>query len=303
MTEAVVSGKDTRCLFINNGDDLLTLKKVVSKKTDKDDEKQKLHESVETNGSELNGNHNKTDSINFDVDNTSSLEPNLEMDSDTDRNITIGSICTQEDRESETIDISNENSNEADAKNGEKDIQVNSIKCLDIPYSPSDSLDDNEYSHDLEDDLELNNIRSPASFFNISSRAPLHSNEDLDTTLEDDILLLDEEVLINERKRKFEDLPEQEQKSTKILKLWNLMKYPFQKITYGTSISENEPNISIAEVIVEKENSLEPETVACENNSDNVKSEENNTQNNSEVGGENEDTSTNENTKKFCNIM
>jgi len=122
MTEAVVSGKDTRCLFINNGDDLLTLKKVVSKKTDKDDEK--LKKSVETNGSELNGNHNKTDSINFDVDNTSSLEPNLEMDSDTDRNITIGSICTQEDRESETIDISNENSNEADVKNGENDIQV-----------------------------------------------------------------------------------------------------------------------------------------------------------------------------------
>lgn len=124
MTEAVVSGKDTRCLFINNGDDLLTLKKVVSKKTDKDDEKLKLNKSVETNGSELNGNHNKTDSINFDVDNTSSLEPNLEMDSDTDRNITIGSICTQEDRESETIDISNENSNEADTKNGEKDNQV-----------------------------------------------------------------------------------------------------------------------------------------------------------------------------------
>lgn len=124
MTEAVVNGKDTRCLFINNGDDLLTLKKVVSKKTDKDDEKQKLNKSVETNGSELNGNHNKTDSINFDVDNTSSLEPNLEMDSDTDRNITVGSICTQEDRESETIDISNENSNEADVKNSEKDIQV-----------------------------------------------------------------------------------------------------------------------------------------------------------------------------------
>jgi len=46
------------------------------------------------------------------------------MDSDTDRNITIGSIFTQEDRESETIDISNENSNEADVNNGEKDIQV-----------------------------------------------------------------------------------------------------------------------------------------------------------------------------------
>lgn len=125
MTEAVVSGKDTRCLFINNGDDLLTLKKVVSKKSDKDDgDKQKHKKSKETNGSEINGNHNKTDSINFDIDNTSSLEPNLEMDSDTDRNITIDSICTQEDRESENIDVSNDNSNEADVKNGEKDTQV-----------------------------------------------------------------------------------------------------------------------------------------------------------------------------------
>jgi len=183
-------------------------------------------------------------------------------------------------------------------------FQVNSIKCLNIPYSPSDSLDDNEYSHDLEDDdLELNNIRSPASYFNISSRAPLHSTKDLDTTLEDDILLRDEEVLISERKRKFEDLPEQEQKATKILKLWNLMKYPFQKITYGTSISEDEPNISIAEAIVEKENSLEPETAVSEDNSDSVKTEEKNTQNNSEADGENVDTSTNENTQKFCNIM
>lgn len=140
MTEAVVSGKDVRCLFINNGDDLLTLKKVVSKKSDKDDggEKQKNKKSEELNGSELNGNHNKTDSINFDIDNTSSLEPNLEMDSDTDRNITIDSICTQEDRESENIDVSNENSTEADVKHCEKDIKVNYyyflilIKC--IPY-------------------------------------------------------------------------------------------------------------------------------------------------------------------------
>lgn len=125
MTEAVVTGKDVRCLFINNGDDLLTLKKVVSKKSDKDDvEKQKNKKSEEMNDSELNGNHNKTDSINFDVDNTSSLEPNLEMDSDTDRNITIDSICTQEDRESENIDVSNENSNEADVKQGDKDTQV-----------------------------------------------------------------------------------------------------------------------------------------------------------------------------------
>jgi len=81
------------------------------------------------------------------------------------------------------------------------------------------------------------------------------------------------------------------------------MKYPFQKITYGTSISENEPNISIAEAIVEKENSLEPETADCENNSDIVKTEEKNSQINPEADGENEDTSTNETKQKFCKIM
>jgi len=182
-------------------------------------------------------------------------------------------------------------------------FQVNSIKCVDIPYSPSDSLYDND-TQDLEDvDLESNNIESPASYFNISARAPLHSFKDLDTTFEDDILSLKKEILNNERKRKFEDLAEQEQKSTKIIKLWNLMKYPFQKIAYGTSISEEKSNISIAEIIVEKENSIEPEIAVCDNNSDNAKTEEKGTQNNSEAGEEIEDTSTNVNTQKFCNIM
>lgn len=182
-------------------------------------------------------------------------------------------------------------------------FQVNSIKSLDIPYSPSDSLYDND-SQDLEDvDLELDNIESPTPYFNISARAPIHAFKNLDTTFEDDILLPDREVLNNERKRKFEDLAEQEQKSTKIIKLWNLMKYPFQKITYGTSINEDKSNISIAEIIVEKENSIEPETAVCENNSDNSKTEENNTENNFEAGEEIEDTSTNVNTQKLCNIM
>jgi len=135
MTEAVVNGKETRCLVINNGDDLLTLKKVVSKKSDKDEaEKQKNNKTKKMNGSELNGNPNKTDSINFDVDNTSSLEPNLEMDSDTDRNITIDdSVCTQEDRELENIDVSNDNSNETDIKNDDKDNEVSFID-LEIKY-------------------------------------------------------------------------------------------------------------------------------------------------------------------------
>lgn len=123
MTEAVVNGKDTRCLFINNGDDLLTLKKVVSKKADSIDCEKLKHKKSK----EMNGNHQKTDSLSYDVDNTSSLEPNLEMDSDTDRNITIDSICTQEDRESENIDVSNENSNEADIKNGESQVRLITI--------------------------------------------------------------------------------------------------------------------------------------------------------------------------------
>lgn len=299
MTEAVVSGKDARCLFINNGDDLLILKKVVSKKTDKDDvEKQKNKQSKETNGSELNGNHNKTDSINFDVDNTSSLEPNLEMDSDTDRNITIDSICTQDDQESENIDVSNENSNEADVKNGDKDIQAISTKCSDTPYSPTDSLDDNEYSYGFEDDdLESNNVKSPVSYFNISSRAPLHSNHEFESTLEDDILPL--EVEINEKKRKFEDL---QQKSNKALKLWNIMKYPFQKITIGSSITENKGNISKAEAVIEEEEI--PNTIVYENDANHFESKEINDSNNIETETEVEDTSDNTiKNFKICNIM
>jgi len=301
-----VSGKDARCLFINNGDDLLTLKKVVSKKTDKDEvEKQKNNKSKETNNSELNGNHNKTDSINFDIDNTSSLEPNLEMDSDTDRNITIDSICTQDDQESENIDVSNENSNEADIKTSEKDIQAISIKCSDIPYSPSDSLDDNEYSHNLEnddDDLESNNIKSPLSYLNISARAPLHSNSDFESTLEDEILPL-EEIEFIRKKRKFEGLHEQEQKSNKALRIWNIMKYPFQKITVGGSVIENKGNISEAQAVIEDEEEHTVPIQLCENDSNN--SEEMNEPNNTDIETEVNNASDNTIKKNFeiCNLM
>ncbi|XP_050063625.1 uncharacterized protein LOC114128992 [Aphis gossypii] len=258
-------------------------------------------------------------------------------DSDKNSNTTITSTGAQEDQEAGSTDISNQY-HKLDEKSDVKENPVNSIKGLDVPHSPSDSLDDNEYSHDSEnDDLELNNsksstscsnvssraslhsdmdlasaseddillqdeevlIRSPSSYLEISSRAPLHSEGVLATAFEDDILLQDEEVLINERKRKFEDLPEQEEKPTKIRKLWNFMKYPFQKITsFSTSISENEPNTSITEAIAGKKNSLEPETAVCENNSDIVKPVEETSQNNSETDGENEDTS-----QKFCKIM
>jgi len=164
----------------------------------------------------------------------------------------------------------------------------------------------------FEDDILLQDeevlIRLPTTYFKITSRAPLHADMDLDTSFEDDILLQDKEVLINERKRKFEDSPEQEEKPTKIRKLWNFMKYPFQKITsFSTSISENEPNISIDEVkteaIARKKNSFEPEIAVWENNSDSIKPEEKNSQYNSETDVENEDTSTNETSQQFCKIM
>lgn len=161
---------------------------------------------------------------------------------------------------------------------------------------------DNDYSHDLEDDnLELDDVKSP-SYFNISSRAPLHSNIELDSTLEDDILPL-EEVLINEKKRKSEDFPEEEQKPSKVLKLWNFMKYPFQKITTGVSTNENELNISKAEVITEEETSVTPEIDVCENNSSNLETEEVNKSINLETETEN---NVSENTivkQKFCSIM
>jgi len=129
-------------------------------------------------------------------------------------------------------------------------------------------------------------------------KTPLHSDTGLDTLFKDYNLLQDEEVLINERKQKFEDLPEQEEKPTKIRKLWNLMKYPFQKVTsFNTSISENEPNISIDEAIAGKKNSLELDTGVCENNSDSVKAEEKHSKNNSEADGENETL------QQFCKII
>jgi len=175
------------------------------------------------------------------------------------------------------------------------------MKCSDIPYSPSDSLDDNEYSYGFEDDdLESNNVKSPVSYFNISSRAPLHSNHEFESTLEDDILPL--EVEINERKRKFEDL--QEQKSNKALKLWNIMKYPFQKITIGSSIIENKGNISKAEAVIEEEEE-KPNTTVYENDANHFESKEINDSNNIETETEVEDTSDNNIKKNFkvCNIM
>lgn len=179
------------------------------------------------------------------------------------------------------------------------------MKCLDIPYSPNDSLDDTKYSHDLEDDedLESNNIQSPVSIFNISSRAPLHSNDDFDT-LDDDILPM-EELEINLRKRKIEDSLEQEHNSAKVFKLWNLMKYPFQKVTIGSSINKNEANISKAEIVTEEdEQFILPETATVhEYDSNNLKIEDINTSNGIETKPEIEDVSENTITKKYCSIM
>lgn len=194
---------------------------------------------------------------------------------------------------------------------------MNKSSDMDIPYSPNDSLDDNEYSHDLEDDdLELNNVLSPVSFFNISSRAPLHSNNELELSVDDDDDVLfrlrkDEEDTYQERnniiekKRKCEDSEIPEQKSNKVLKLWNIMKYPFQNITFGTSVNENETNISEAEVVEEDENSKVPETAVCENNSDHLEeAEEIIESNNTETETENVVTSENTvNKQNFCSVM
>lgn len=181
-------------------------------------------------------------------------------------------------------------------------FQEISIKSSDIPYSPSDSLDDNEYSRDLEDD-DLDNIKSPASYFNISSRAPLHSNNELDNTIEDEMSTLEEEIISSERKRKFEDTPD-EQKPSKALKLWNYMKFPFQKITIGTFIYTNKSNISEAEEMVKEEESSVLENIICENNSDILESEEINKLNNTETEPKIEDTSENTiNKQTFCSVM
>jgi hypothetical protein len=161
-------------------------------------------------------------------------------------------------------------------------------------------VDDIEYNDLDDDDLELNNIKSPASYFNISSRAPLHSHGEFDITLEDDILPLDEEILqINDKKRKFENSPEEEQKTSKVLKLWNIMKYPFQKITTGTSLNENELITSKPEVKNSDDNPMV--TNVSENNSDHFEIGESNKLVDPEIEIEVKDTS--ETSKKFCTIM
>lgn len=149
-----------------------------------------------------------------------------------------------------------------------------------------------------DEDIELNNVKSPASYFNISSRAPLHSLKELDSTLEDDILSF-EEVIINERKRKFDNSSEQEQKSSKIRKLWGIMKYPFQKIIASGALSENELNVSNSELVIQKE-SIVSQIVEHKNNSE--KDTEGLNTSNPEIAVENNSECTT-NTRNFCNIM
>jgi len=133
------------------------------------------------------------------------------------------------------------------------------IQNSSIEYSPSNSSSDAEYLCNLED-YDLENVQSPSlttSFLNISSRAPLHNNtDDFDSTLEEDNLPFTSHILVNEKKRKIEDNLEEEQKSYKTLKLWDIMKYPFRKITTGTVIGENQlSNISKAEDLTDEESS------------------------------------------------
>lgn len=172
------------------------------------------------------------------------------------------------------------------------------IAALDSPYSPSDPLDNNDYdSLDLEDDTELNNINSPASYFNISSRAPLHSGNELDSSLENDISPL-EDVVINERKRKIEDLPNEEARSSKVFKFWNIMKYPFQKITNGTitddqNISESTPALNV------EDKPVLPVMTAYETDNDDLKTENKIT--NTDTADDTPENTINK--KNLCSIM
>lgn len=141
-----------------------------------------------------------------------------------------------------------------------------------IEYSPSNSSSDTEYSCDLED-YNLENVQSPSlttSYHNVSSRAPLHNNtDDFDSTLEEEIKPLTSHILVNEKKRKIENNLEEERKSYKILKLWDIMKYPFQKITTGSVIRENQSsNISKAEDLTDKESPAVLETVTDDSSSE-----------------------------------
>lgn len=170
------------------------------------------------------------------------------------------------------------------------------MKNLDVEYSPSNSLGDIEYSCDLEDD-DLGNIKSPtsaASYFNISSRAPLHTDIAFDTSLEEDILLLNNQIVFKEKKRKSEDLPGHEQNPSKIRKLWNIMKYPFQKVT---SV-EHELNISKADVVTEEKKPIVQDVEIILENSNEI--EEIDTEKEEEI----EEVSENiVNKQKFCSIM
>lgn len=160
-----------------------------------------------------------------------------------------------------------------------------------------------ENDNDDDDIIESNNITYPASYCNISSRAPLHSNSEFESTLQDDVLPLEFEVEVIEKKRKFEDLHEQEQKSNKALRLWNVMKYPFQKITVNRSTIENEDNISKAQAVIEDEEEHTEPTQLCENDSNNF--EEINELNNMDIETEVNVTSDNTMKKNFkiCNLM
>jgi len=207
-------------------------------------------------------------------------------------------------------------------------FQVEEIKCLDNSYYPSCSFNEIENTDDSDNDFDLYKPGPSMSYSNILRRAPINAYKDYNTIFEDDdISLLDnkiltnkvlnKELLTNKQKRKFEVEPEQ--KSSKRLKLWNLIKYPYQKMIYGTLRSEDESNISISEIINQIQNSLESDFETDEENNSEASEEvedtsikiqnslesdfETDEENNSEASEEVEDTSINVNTRTFCNIV
>lgn len=181
-----------------------------------------------------------------------------------------------------------------------------------IEYSPSSSSYA-EYTCDLENE-SLEHIQSPTSsvvsYLNISSRAPLHTNtDDFELKLEQDILAQSilplTKQIVHDRKRKIEYELEQEKKPSKIIKLWKIIKSPFQTVAIGTAIHENKlPNTSKAEMpSLSEESDIESFDVS-ETETINENNSELNEPINTDTGSEVKETNQNNVTRgTFCIIM
>lgn len=179
---------------------------------------------------------------------------------------------------------------------------MNTIKCLDIPYCSNDSVDVTKYLQDLDNENAQSEIIQPSSStYDILSREPLHSNNEFETMMEDYILPLEKEE-INLRKRKSVDPLKQEYYSGKVLKLWNILKYPFQTTTIGSSIDEAIIS-KVEDINDEDEKSILPEMAVNENHGNNLGVTAINPSYGTETNSKIEDTSEMIKNKKYCSIM